>query len=201
MNQQIAKISSLLNVVAVVCFALSMVAGSNFLSYFSAIFITFSFVPMMCAFCFYMKSETKLAGYLAIVFSVMYATLILLVYYAQVTTVHVGGLSEEIAAILDFQKFGLLFNYDMLGYAIMSLATFFAGLGVVVKSGADKWLRGLLLVHGIFFVSCLFIPMLGLFKPGMIGGEWIGVAVLMFWCVYFVPIGILSFRHFSNSPN
>lgn len=197
MNRQIAKIFSLLNVIAVACFALSMMVGSNFLSYFCAIFIAFSFVPMMCAFCLYSKSETKLAGYLASVFSVMYASLILLVYYAQITTVHMGGLSEELTALLDFQKFGLLFNYDMLGYALMSLATFFAGLVVTVKTRADKWLRGLLLVHGIFFVGCFFLPMLGLFKPGMVGGEWIGVGVLMFWSVYFIPIGILSARHFS----
>lgn len=198
MNKQIAKISSLINILAVFSFALSMIAGSDFLSYFSAIFIAFSFVPMMCAFCFYAKPEVKLAGNLAIVFSVMYASLILLVYYAQVTTVQAGGLSNEMTATLDFQQFGLFFNYDMLGYALMSLATFFAGLTLTASSRSDKWLKILLLIHGIFFFSCFFMPMLGLFKPGMVGGEWIGVAVLLFWSIYFIPIGLLSFYHFSR---
>ncbi|WP_221675005.1 hypothetical protein [Enterococcus gilvus] len=67
-----------------------------------------------------------------------------------------------------------------------------------VQSKVDKWLKVMLLVHGIFFVSCFFMPMLGLFKPDMAGGDWIGIAVLLVWSLYFIPIGVLSFKHFSR---
>ena len=70
-----------------------------------------------------------------------------------------------------------------------------------VKTKADKWLKGLLLIHGIFFITCFMFPMLGLFTPDMVGAEWIGTTVLEFWCVYFMPIGILSFLHFSKCTN
>lgn len=198
MNRKIAKRSSLVNVFAVFSFALAMLAGSDFFSYFSAIFIAFSFVPMISSFCFFATSDVKLAGFVSVGFAIVYATLILLVYYAQITTVHAGGLSHEALALLDFQQFGLFFNYDMLGYSLMSLATFFAGLTLTVQSKVDKWLKVMLLVHGIFFVSCFFMPMFGLFKPDMAGGDWIGIAVLLVWSLYFIPIGVLSFKHFSR---
>ena len=51
-------------------------------------------------------------------------------------------------------------------------------------------------VHGVFFISCLFFPMLGVFEAD--SPAWIGVAVLEFWCIYFCPIGILSCLHFIN---
>ena len=52
------------------------------------------------------------------------------------------------------------------------------------------------MIHGVFFVSCLIVLMLGVFKAD--GPKWVGVAVLEFWCLYFCPVGILSgfyFRH------
>lgn len=45
----------------------------------------------------------------------------------------------------------------------MSLATFFVGLTIEIKSRSEKCLKTLLLVHGIFFITCLILPMLGIF--------------------------------------
>jgi len=161
-------------------------------------FIAFSFVPMMSAFCVYSKPERKSAGNTAMIFAGMYAVFILLVYYSQVTTVQIDPLTEQAAALLDFQNFGLMFSYDMLGYCLMAVSTFFAGLTIEVKTTSDKWLKWLLLVHGVFAISCFILPMAGLFTPNMEGAEWIGTAVLTFWCIYFIPVGILSFLHFKN---
>lgn len=196
MNRKIASIASAVNVAAVIAFAICMPFAFNFGSYFSSMFIAFSFVPMMCAYAYFSKEETKLAGITAVGFSAIYAAFILLVYFAQLTTVRTVGLTQQAAAILDFQQFGLFFNYDLLGYALMALATFFAGLTVKVKSKADKWLKGLLLIHGVFFISCLVLPMFGIFTAD--GEAWVGVAVLEFWCAYFMPVGILSCRYFSK---
>ena len=201
MNRKISMIAPLVNAIAVTGFALSMLIGSNFGSYLSSIFIAFSFVPMICSYAFYSKKETKLAGIVAIGFAVVYATLISLVYFAQMTTVRTGGLTSQAVSLLDFQQFGLFFNYDLLGYALMALSSFFAGLTICVKSKADKWLKALLLIHGVFFITCFIFPMLGLFTTDMAGAEWISTAVLEFWCVYFIPISVLSFLHFSKCGN
>lgn len=199
MNRKIGMYAALINVVAVIGFALSMLLGTNFGSYFSSIFIALSFVPMISAFCIYAKADAKLSGYTAIGFAIIYATINLLVYYAQITSVRGDGLSEQATNVLDFQRFGLFFNYDMLGYALMSLATFFAGLTIEATSKVNKWLKTLLLIHGIFFIMCFMMPMLGLFTPNMEGAAWIGTAILLFWCLYFVPVGVLSFLYFQDA--
>lgn len=198
MNRKIGMISAVINIAAVFAFAISMLLGNGLGSYFSSMLIAFSFVPMICAYAYFSKDEKKLAGMTAAGFAVIYATLISLVYFTQVTTVQAGSLSESAASLLDFRQFGLFFNYDMLGYAFMSLAALFAGLTLDGTSIACKWLKGLLIAHGIFFVSCFILPMLGLFTADLAGADRIGVAVLEFWCAYFIPVGILSFLHFSK---
>lgn len=196
MNKKIGVSSAVVNFIAVFCFALSMLFGYNYASYFSSMFIAFSFVPMMCGYAYFSEKGAKLAGYISVSFSVIYTAIILLVYFAQLTTVRQNELTQQAAILLDFQKCGLLFNYDLLGYAVMSLAAFFAGLTVTSQEKTDRWLKNLLMIHGVFFVSCLIAPMLGLFKAD--SPTWIGIAVLEFWCFYFCPIGILSYLHFSN---
>ena len=201
MNRKIGMISSLINVFSVVSFAICMLAGFNFGNYFGSMFIAFSFVPMITSFIIDCDKDKKVAGYTAMIFSGMYATFILAVYFAQVTSVLNDDLPIEALRILDFQKFGLLFNYDLLGYGLMSLATFFIGLTIDVNNKVDKWLKSLLLIHGIFFISCFVIPMLGLFTAEMKGQDLIGVIILEFWCLYFIPVGILTFLHFKNNVN
>lgn len=72
----------------------------------------------------------------------------------------------------------------------------FAGLTITVQTRVDKRLKYLLMVHGVFFISCLLLPMLGLFQAG--SPMWIGIVILEFWCAYFSPITILSYLHFSK---
>lgn len=196
MNGKIGMYSSAVNLFSVIGFAVSMLVGFNEGSYFFSMFIAFSFIPMMCAYAFFSEKGRKLAGYTGMAFSAVYAAIILLVYFAQLTTVRMSALTDQAKTLLDFQKMGLMFNYDLLGYALMSLATFFAGLTVSADSKADKWLKYLLMLHGIFFVSCLIFPMLGLFKAD--SPEWIGTAVLEIWCLYFCSVSVLSYRHFSK---
>lgn len=196
MNKKIGVYSSAVNFIAVICFALSMLFGFHEGSYFSSMFIAFSFVPMMCGFAHFAEKEAKVAGYVSVAFSAIYAAIILLVYFAQLTTVRLNDLTQQAAALLDFQQCGLLFNYDLLGYAVMSLATFFAGLTVTSRTKADRWLKYLLMIHGVFFISCLIVPMIGSFKAD--SPTWIGTAVLEFWCLYFCPVSALSCLHFSH---
>ena len=201
-NKKTGVISSIVNVIAVAGFAVSMLAGVDFCSYLFSVFIAFSFVTMMCCYGFYADSTRKIPGICAAVFSAIYAAIIFIVYFSQLTTVRYSELSEQAAMLLDFKRFGLMFNYDLLGYAIMGLSTFFAGLTVIPDSKADKWTKYLLMVHGVFFFSCLIVPLLGLFNPKADSSDsLIGVILLECWCVYFIPTGILSALHFSRKEN
>lgn len=72
-------------------------------------------------------------------FAVVYAVLILLVYFVQTTSVRLDNLNEQGIRILNFQRGGLLFNYDLLGYGMMALSTFFIGLSIILIL---KWTSG-----------------------------------------------------------
>ncbi|MEA4970828.1 MAG: hypothetical protein VB051_09920 [Candidatus Pelethousia sp.] len=198
MNRKIGMSGSLINLASVIGFALSMIIDASFAGYLASIFIALGFVLMASAFCQESEADHKAAGYAALVFSGMYAALILLVYFAQMTAVRLGRLNAQAMQILDYQQFGLFFSYDLLGYGIMALATLFAGLTIKAAAPREKWLKALLLIHGIFFSGCLILPMLGLFSAEMENADWIGVAILEVWCLYFAPVGILSFLHFRN---
>ena len=198
MNRKIGVCASWINAAAVAGFAAAMLFGSLYASYLSSIFIAFSFVAMMCAFAHFGGERARTAGLAGVAFGAMYALVNISVYYIQLTTVRMSALNQQAKSLLDYSAFGMMFNMDLLGYCFMAVATFFAGFAVVPETRGDRWLRGLLLAHGVFAVTCFLLPLLGLFSPDMKGGEWIGTAILLFWCAYFLPVGILSARYFGR---
>lgn len=195
MNRKIGVVAAWVNMAAVAGFAVSMLAGSLSASYLTSMLIAFSFLPLMSAFAHLAQPERRVAGQVALAFSAVYVTLILLVYFTQMTAVRLDPLSESALAILSYQRFGLFFSLDLLGYGLMALATFFAGLSFQAQGKAECWLKALLLIHGVFFPACLAMPMLGVFSGSAGGAEWIGTAVLLFWCAYFLPVGWLSMMY------
>ena len=145
-------------------------------------------------------AERRVAANVGLILAAIYAVLILLVYFAQTTSVRLDGLNEPALRILDYQRGGLMFNYDLLGYGMMALSTFFIGLSMKAECRADSWLRGLMLLHGIFFIGCFVMPMTGAFTAmadGEAGNG--GTIALLFWCAYFFPIGVLAYQHFGNA--
>ena len=140
-----------------------MLFGFDYGSYFSSMFIAFSFVLMMCGYACFAKKEAKLSGYVSMVFAAVYAAIVLLVYFTQLTTVRLNDLTQQAVMLLDFQQCGLLFNYDLLGYAVMALATFFAGLTIKPQTRIDKWLKYLLIFLSYwYFILFAFFKMQGI---------------------------------------
>ena len=195
MNRKIGMLGAAVNICSVLGFALSMAANFLFGCYLCSMFIALSFVPMICALGQEAAPERRAAGWTAAAFAAAYAAIILLVYFAQLTVVRLDSLTPQARSLLDFQQMGLFFSFDLLGYALMALSTLFAGL--TLSRPSDRALKILLTAHGAFFLPCLVVPMLGLFQAD--GPAWVGTALLEIWCAYFLPIGILSFRHFRSA--
>jgi len=195
MNRKIGMAGSLICGISVVLFAVFMLAAFNFGSYFVCMFLAIGFVLMIGTFAHECEPDRKAAANAAAVFAGVYCVIILLVYFAQTTSVRLDGLNEQATRIMDYSKSGLYFNYDLLGYGMMALSTFWIGLTIPGNGNADKWLKRLLLLHGIFFLPCLVVPMLGIFSSG---DYWAGVIALEFWCAYFTPVCVLSYLHFMK---
>lgn len=199
MNQKIAKTGAVIVTASILVFAVCMLIPFNFGSYFICMLLPIGYIMMVSGFCNECKPENKVAAYVGMTFAGIYAVFVLLVYFAQTTSVRFEELDGVALRILDYSQGGLFFSYDLLGYGMMALSTFFIGLTIEAETKADKWLKYLLIIHGVFFVGCFIMPMTGVFRS-MASREnsMGGVIALEFWCAYFTPIGILSWLHFAK---
>lgn len=199
MNKRIPKTGAAIVTSAVFLFAIFMIADFPFGSYLVCMFLPIGYIMMAAGFYHESAEEQRVSAIVGVVFSAIYAVLIFLVYFAQTTSVRLEDLDEQATKLLDFQKGSLLFNYDLLGYGMMALSTFFIGLSIKAESKSDKWLKYLMILHGVFFISCFIMPMTGVFTSMADGNTGSGSTIaLLFWCAYFIPIGILSYRHFGK---
>lgn len=199
MNQKIAGAGAWIVTVTVALFAVCMLIPFDFGSYFVCMLLSIGYILMAAGFCSECDETRRAAALAGLVFAAVYAVLVLLVYFAQTTAVRLEPLNEQAMGILDYARGGLFFSYDLLGYGMLALSTFFIGLTIDAKTKADRWLKRLMLLHGVFFFSCFLMPMTGVFRS-MSNGETNtgGVIALEFWCAYFLPIGILSGLHFRT---
>ena len=199
MNKEIARIGSIIVTVTVILFAAFMFV-SQFGSFFVCMFLALGYLMMIAGYHNECSDDRKVAANVGLIFGCIYAVLILLVYFAQTTAVRTDSLNEQAIMILDYSRGGLLFSYDLLGYGMMALSTFFMGLTIKPKNKKDRWLKYLMMIHGIFFVGCFVMPMTGIFSASMSDGSDSigGIIALEFWCAYFLPIGILSVCHFKK---
>ena len=201
MNRKLSIIGSAVVAVTVFLFAVCILARFPFGYYLVCMFLPMGFILMTAGFRNESGTDTKVAADSGLAFAAVYAVLVLLVYFAQVTTVRLEALEGQASRLLDYGKGGLLFNYDLLGYGMMALSTFFTGLSIRAETKPDRWLKRLMLIHGVFFLSCFFMPMTGMFTgmgegKGGRGGD----LALLLWCAYFLPVGVLAYLHFRRSP-
>ena len=199
LNRMISKAGAAIVTVTVFLFAIFLIIDFPMGSYFVCLILPIGFIIMTAGLHNECEVDRKVAANTGLILAAVYATLIMLVYFAQLTTVNNEQLNEQASKLLEFDKYGLIFNYDLLGYGVMALSTFFTGLSMKPKNKMDRWLRALLMIHGVFYFSCTFMPITGIFARISSGGDGIGGRLaLVAWCVYFLPIGILSFLHFRK---
>ena len=199
MDRNIGKIGAALVAGGVIAFAICMLTGPISLCYGASIAIAFGLVLMNSAFYSLSRPDAKSAAMAAVSFGAMYALCNTIVYFVQITTLKNGGISGVAAQLLDYRSFSLFFDIDMLGYCLMSISTFFAGLTIRTEDRGDRALKTLLMLHGVFAIGCFVMPILGVFSGDMQGADWIGTAIMEFWCAFFLPINVLSYRYFSKS--
>ena len=199
LNMTISKVGSAIVTVTVFLFAMFLVIDFSMGSYFVCLILPIGFIIMTAGLNNECEDDRKVAANIGLILAAVYSTFIMLVYFSQLTTVNNEQLNEQATKLLVFNKCGLIFNYDLLGYGVMALSTFFTGLSMKAKDKADKWLKALMMIHGVFYFSCTFMPITGIFTKTSSSDNGIGGRIaLVVWCVYFLPIGILAFLHFRK---
>ena len=199
LNKLLSKVGSAIVTVTVFLFALFLIIDFSMGSFFVCLILPVGFIMMTAGLHNEFEDDRKVAANIGLILAAVYSTFIMIVYFTQLTTVKNEQVSEQAAKLLDMGKLGLIFNFDLLGYGLMALSTFFTGLSMKPKNKTDKWLKALLMIHGVFYFSCTFMPITGLFARMSSGGDGIGGRLaLVVWCLYFLPIGILSFLHFRE---
>ncbi len=155
MNRSIAKAGALMVAFSVFLFAVCMLIPFDFGSYFVCMLLAIGYVMMAAGFSAESDAEHQAAAKTGMAFAVIYAALALLVYFAQTTTVRLDTMTDQAERLLDYSRGGLMFSYDLLGYGMMALSTFFLGLTIRGHHPVDQWLKRLMILHGIFFSNLI----------------------------------------------
>lgn len=202
MNKKIGFIASLLMSGAVaiflICLTIALFAPNKItenISFGVCAVLSWGWVATSCVYACYANDESSAAAKIGVAAGVIYSTVISIVYFTQLTTVLHRTADEKILQALAFTSAGSwMFNLDLLGYGLLAISTFFIGLSLQAENKTDKALKILLLLHGIFFV-CMFVPVLPLPSTNQGNG---GTVALIFWCLYFLPVCILSALHYKK---
>jgi hypothetical protein len=116
-----------------------------------SLFLGTSFVLMMVSVHYAAPAGLRVWSHAAVVFATMYAALISIVYFVQLTLVAPRIARGEVAGIepflfVPFDSF--LYAVDILGYSFMSVSTLLAAR-VFVGSGRDRVVRWFLTANGL----------------------------------------------------
>lgn len=186
--------------ISVIVFFLSMIVGfitpTEYYSYAVCLVLSWCYVMLACDFCADALPDRKSYAYAGLAFSVMYSVFVNIVYFAQITVIRQNAMNPEIIQNFKMVPGTLYFAYDILGYGLMGLSTLFLGVIVRPQDSGDRWLKTLLIMHGVFFPLSVVMPATGLFSSA--DSSIAGTYLLMGWCVYFAPIMILAARYCSK---
>lgn len=197
MNKTIAKTGAAIVTLTTFLFLLCLVFDYSYGGFLVCIFLSIGYVMTAASFYYESDKDRKLPALIGVAFAAVYSTMIIVVYFTQLTSVQFDGVSGISRKLIDYTQGGLMFNLDLMGYGIMALSTFFVGMTLKGVDRREKVLKWLLIIHGVFFIACLIMPMTGMFST-VSNDPTGGRIALIFWCIYFLPIGVLSYLRFNK---
>jgi hypothetical protein len=137
--------------------------------------ITIPFLLEMLALHYTAPLEKKYWSHAALIFTSLYVVFVTANYVVQLATVipmTLKGNAEEIGILIQTPH-SLFWDFDALGYIFMGLATLFA-VPVFEKTGFQKWVRLVFLIHGLITPLIAFVYFYPVFsdKLLLIGLPW-----------------------------
>ena len=157
-----------------------------------SLLLSLAFVVLVVSIHHIARPAARIWSHIAIGFAAMYATMVSIVYYVQLSFVMpriATGKTEDIRLLI-FEPFdSFLYAIDVFGYSLMCLSLLFIAR-VFVGNGLEKWIRRLAIANG-----CL-IPFLSLqmFYPMLIWGG-------SLWAITFPAVTLLLAVYFRSAPD
>lgn len=193
-SKNLGIFSSLLAALLTTLFGVFVVLDNKLIYFTSVLFLSISVVIMIISMKTFIPPEKEVFVNCAAAFGIMYALLVSLVYYTQISIVLKGTLSNELLKIVSDSPGTVFFYIDMFGYCFLCIATLFMALAI---SRRDILFRVFLLIHSALFVPTFLLPFLPVsFSTSETSGSTSGNFVLVAWCVIFIPVCLLLTRYF-----
>lgn len=179
-----------------VLFAIFIIIGADMCSYFICLLLSIFYLVMSVSNNSIVKDSNKMISNIAVVFAVIYCTLICIVYYTQISFVRLGNPSKEVLSIVAyFPPKTAFFAIDILGYTFLALSTLFIAFTIE----KNKILKIILITHGIVGTLGFITPLLSYFyKMQENSSDNTGSIALFIWCILFIPICFLFAKYFIN---
>jgi hypothetical protein len=114
------------------------------------------FLLAMLALHHIVPNEKKIWTHAALLFAVMYATYVTLMYVVQLSVVIPQSLHGASNTILTVTPHSFFWTIDALGYICMGLSTLFPAF-VCAKEGFERWLRWFFLANGLLTPVIAFV--------------------------------------------
>jgi hypothetical protein len=198
-NEKIGFYSALITGLSTAIFAISILVDALLLISFGiCMVLSWAYIVLTCAFAAKANQDQKVFAYAGLSFACIYAVFINLVYFTQLTTVNQQAASNDVIDALTYAPGSWMFALDIFGYGMMAVSTFFVGLTILPKNRTDKWLKAMLMLHGLFALG-IILPMFNLFNgtAGVDSVNNMGVVVLEGWSLFFIPIMMLATKYFN----
>lgn len=163
-------------------------------SFAVCLFLAPSFVAMMVSINCHDDHENKRVwAKLGVSFASIYAVLVSMTYYLQLTAVRTAPDGGPFA----FAPGTALFAVDMLGYAFMCLSTLCVAPVFANGDRLSTGIRRLCIVNGLLAVPTLVAPafMSGAATPSAANSA-TGDLALLSWCVVFAPFAFMVAKYF-----
>lgn len=136
-----------------------------------SLFLAWSFIVMMISIHYYAPEERKIYSHIGMTFAILYATLVSLVYFVELTVaVPLVLQGQAYPEWLSFSSPAMMVSIDGLGYAFMSIATLFSSQ-VFAGIRSKRLIRWAFFANGILAVVILLAVLIPAFT--LIGALWI----------------------------
>ena len=177
-------------------FAIFIIIGADMYSYFICLLLSIFYLVMSVSNNSIVKDSNKMISNIAVVFAVIYCTLICIVYYTQISFVRLGNPSKEaLSVVAYFPPKTAFFAIDILGYTFLALSTLFIAFSIE----KNKILKIILIIHGIVGTLGFITPLLPYFYEMQENSSDNTDSIALFsWCILFISICFLFAKYFIN---